>query len=220
MSPENAGAFRQTFSFDNCTGRFLSGDPERDHPLFGAARRFSCVFLSASTKDAVKLNHHLSAAGVRAYHASDTREAETLLAITNAKVLVVDIDRTFEPWAEILQKLDDSYPNMPKVVLTARDEDIWSPILSHFALDVVPKPVHLGDLLAALGYAHTVEQELNDPERIRVREARVLKAIRSGSEARPVRRSIRQLLSVMMERVIHVWWKSGGHRARKQHSRS
>jgi DNA-binding response OmpR family regulator len=158
MNQENEGAFRQTFSLDNSTGRFSKEELERV-PMFDATRRFSCVFLSTSAKDAARLNEHLSAAGIRAYHAGDTREAAILLAITSAKTLLIDIDHTSEPWLEILQKLDESYPGVPKVVLTARDESLWSMILSHFVLDVVPKPAHLGDLLDALACAHMAEQE-------------------------------------------------------------
>lgn len=121
------------------------------------SRRFCCVFLSASAQDAVRVNHYLSAAGIRAFHASDAWEAQKLLAITSAKILLIDIDRTFEPWTEILQTLDRSHRNVPKVVLTVRDEALRSPILLRFALKVVPKPVHLGSLLGALEYAHSVE---------------------------------------------------------------
>ena len=237
MNRENEGAFKQTFSLDNGTGRFLKDELERV-PLLDAARRFSCVFLSTSTKDAVRLNHHLAAAGIRAYHAGDTGEAKVLLAITSAKILLIDIDRLFEPWLEILKKLDESHPNVPKVVLTARDESIWSLILSHLALDVVPKPAHLGDLVGALDYAHSVEQELNDPERAHEREMQVLAAIRSAPQAqtskhlrpkigraivstpRSIWRSIWVRLSAMMDRVTHVWWKFACHRTRKQHSRA
>ena len=129
MKQDKEGSFKLTFSRDNRTGHFLKEEPA-PVPLLDAARRFSCVFLSTSVKDAAGLNHQLSAAGIRAYHAGDTREAEVLLAITSAKILLIDIDRTFEPWPEILQKLDESHPNVPKVVLTARGPDIWSLILS------------------------------------------------------------------------------------------
>jgi DNA-binding NarL/FixJ family response regulator len=235
MNQENEGALKQTFSLDNRTGRFLKKELERV-PMFDTARRFSCVFLSTSAKDAVRLNHHLSAAGIRAYHAGDTREAEVLLAITTAKILLIDIDRTFEPWMGILQKLEESHSNVPKVVLTARDENIWFLILSRFALDVVPKPANLGDLLGAVEHAHMVEQEINDPERARERELRVLAAVRSApqpqtskhlppkfgssivSTAHSIWLSIRGRLSAMMDKVTHVWWKSGCRRIRKQHS--
>jgi DNA-binding response OmpR family regulator len=181
MKQDNGGPFGKIFSLDNGTGRFLKDELEHV-PLLDAARRFSCVFLSTSAKDAVRLNQHLSAAGIRAYHAGDTREAEMLLAITSARILLVDIDRTIEPWPEILQKLDESHSNVPKVLLTARTKCISSLILSDFALDVVPKPAYLGDLLCALEWAHSVEQELNDPEIIRAIEMRVLVAIRSAAQ--------------------------------------
>ena len=181
MKQDNGGPLGKIFSSDNGTGRFLKDELEHV-PLLDAARRFSCVFLSTSAKDAVRLNQHLSAAGIRAYHAGDTREAEMLLAITSARILLVDIDRTIEPWPEILQKLDESHSNVPKVLLTARTKCISSLILSDFALDVVPKPAHLGDLLCALEWAHSVEQELNDPEIIRAIEMRVLVAIRSAAQ--------------------------------------
>lgn len=145
-----------------------------------AGRRFCCVFLSASVQDALRLNHHLSAAGIRAYHASDVREAQMLLAMTRAKLLLIDIDRTFEPWLEILQKLDESHPTVPKVVLTAREEALWSPTLSHLALDIVLKPVHLGDLLGALEYAHSVERNLLTRTCLRARDA-----CADGSRGRP-----------------------------------
>jgi len=235
MNQEIEGAFKQTFSLDNRTGRFLKDEPERV-PMFDAVRRFSCVFLSTSAKDAVRLNHHLSAAGIRAYHAGDKREVEILLALTSAKILLIDIDRTFEPWLEILQELDESHPNLPKVVLTARDEKIWSLILPHFAFDIVPKPAHLDDLLSALAYAHLVEQDLNDPERARERATRVMAAIRCASQAqtskhlrpkiektivstpRSIWRSVRVRLCAMMDKATHVWRKFGSHQTRKQHS--
>ncbi len=235
MKQDDEGPFRQTFSLDNSTGRFLKEEIDR-LPLFDAARRFTCVFLSASRKDAVKLNHHLLPVGIRAYNAVDTGEAKVLLAITTAKILLIDLDRMFEPSLEILKKLDESYPNVPKVVLTSRDENSWSRSLSHFVFDVVPKPVHLGDLLGALECAHLLEQELNDPEGARARERRVLVAIRCASQPRTSKhlrpkigrtivstprsiwRSIRVCLSAMMDRVTHVWWKFDYHRTRKQHA--
>src|SRR5579859_7730567 len=98
--------------------------------------RFSCVFLSTSAKDAGLLNTYLSAAGIRCHHAGETEEAKVLLAITSAKILLIDIDRTSKPWLETLQTMDDAHPGVPKVVLTARDESTWSLILARFALDV------------------------------------------------------------------------------------
>ena len=220
MRRDQEGPFKLTFSRDDRTGRFLKEEPA---PISfpDARRRFSCVFLSTSVKDAAGLNHQLSAAGIRAYHAGDTREAEVLLAITSAKILLIDIDRTFEPWPEILQKLDESHPNVPKVVVTARGPDIWFLILSlsHFVLDVVPKPAHLGDLIGALECARSVELEINDPERAREREMRVMAAIRSAAQPpRSVWHSIRVRLSAIMVKVTHVWWKFGCHRVRRQHS--
>jgi CheY-like chemotaxis protein len=146
------------------------------HPtMFHAAglpmrRRFCCVFLTASGRDAVRLNRHLSAVGIRAYHASDAQEAQMLLAITSARILLIDIDRTFDPWTEILQNLEQSHPNVPKVVLTGQDEALWFPILSHSAVDVVPKPLHLGGLLSALEHAQSIEPELSDAKLACARE--------------------------------------------------
>lgn len=155
MKRENEGPFRQTFSFDHCSGKFLREESTRA-PLFDSARRFSCVFLSTSAKDAARLNHYLSAAGIRAYHASDTTEAEVLFAITRAKILLVDIDRMFEGSQEILQRLDESHPDVSKVFLTAQNRNAWPFILSHVAF--VPKPANLGELLDALEYAHPTER--------------------------------------------------------------
>jgi CheY-like chemotaxis protein len=140
------GFFRQTFSLDSRTGRFQQ-EELGGVPLLNATRRFCCIYLSASAKDAAKLNHHLSAAGIRVYLAHDTREVEVLLAITTARILLIDIDRSIAPWLELLQTLEESHPDVPKIVLTARNESAWSLILPQFAIDVVPKPVHLGDLL-------------------------------------------------------------------------
>ena len=237
MKHNNEGFFKQTFSLDSRTGG-LRREDLGDVPLFDATRRFSCIFLSTSTKDAARLNRHLSAAGIRVYLARDTREAEALLAVTSAKILLIDIDRTIEPWLELLQTLEESHPDVPKVVLTARNESAWSLILPQFALDVVPKPVHLGDLWGALESAHSIEEEINDPERAKERISRVLATIRSASQEQaskqlrpntertiastPLRiwHSSRVRLSAMMDRVTHVWWKFACHRTRKQHSRA
>jgi DNA-binding NarL/FixJ family response regulator len=223
MKQDKVGFLKLTFSRHSHTGHFLKEEPAS---LQEAARRFSCVFLSTSVTDAAALNHQLSAAGIRAYHAGDTREAEVLLAITSAKIVLIDIDRTFEPWPEILQKLDESHPNVPKIVLTARSQEVWFIILSlsHFVLDVVPKPAHLGELIRALECARSVELELNDPERARERETRVMAAIRSTVHPpRPVWHSIRMRLSAIMVKVTHAWCKSvwckfDCHRIRRQHS--
>jgi len=171
--------------------------------------RFSCIFLSTSTKDAVLLSHYLSAAGIRCYHADEIEEAKVLLSITSSKILLIDIDRTSEPWLETLQAVDDAHPGVPKIVLTARNEHMWSLILARFALDIIPKPAHLGDLLGALEYAHSVAEEIHDPECGRQRKSRVMAAIRSAP--RPAG------LSAMMKKVTHVCWKFSRPRIRKQY---
>jgi FixJ family two-component response regulator len=235
MKHNNEGFFKQTFSLDSRTGR-LRREDFGDVPLFDATRRFSCIYLSASAKDAAKLNHHLSAAGIRVYLARDNREAEMLLAITSARILLIDIDHMIEPWLELLQTLEELHPDVPKVVLTARNESAWSLILPQFAIDVVPKPVHLGDLWGALESAHSMVEEINDPERAKERIRQVLATIRAASPdqtSKQVRpriertivpstlsswRSTQARLSAMMDRVTHVWWKLACHRTRKQHS--
>jgi DNA-binding NarL/FixJ family response regulator len=210
-----SATFKLTCTRDHRTGRFLNSEPEALRKL-GQTRRFSCVFLSTSVEDAASLNHQLSRAGIRAYHASDTHEAEILLAITAAKILLIDIDRTFEPWLELLETLDEKHPQMPKIVLTARDPHLWELILSRFALDIVPKPANLGDLFGALECAHWLELEINDPKRTRERSERVIRAIREATRnttqtrtSPPVSRwdSIRTCLSAIMVKVTHVCWK-------------
>lgn len=226
-------ALKQPCSSDNRTGRRLKDELERA-PSPDSARRFSCVFLSTSMKDADRLNHQLSAAGIRAYHAHDVRESEVLLAITSARILLIDLDQTFELWQEILQRLEESHPNVPKVVLTERNESIWSLMRRHVALDVIPKPAHLGDLFEALDHAHSVEQEINDPQHAHVRVTRVMAAVLSSPQPHgsshlcpkigttiasiPLSswRTIRARASVMMGKVSYVWWKSCCHRSRKQ----
>ena len=157
MKQVTDGPFKQTFSLNNHTGRFCKEDIA-PIPLFDSTRRFSIIFVSASARDATNLNRHLSAAGIRAYHAADAREVELLLAITRAKALLIDIDCTLEPGSAVLQALDKAHPGLPKLVLTAQDANIWSSILPRFALDIVPKPFHLGELLGALEHAHLVER--------------------------------------------------------------
>jgi DNA-binding response OmpR family regulator len=235
MNQGEDGLFRQTFSLDSRTERFQQ-EELGGVPLLNATRRFSCIYLSASAKDAAKLNHHLSAAGIRVYLAHDTREAEVLLAITSARILLIDIDRSIEPWLELLQTLEESHPDVPKVVLTARNESAWSLILPQFAIDVVPKPVHLGDLLGALESAHSMVEEINDPERATDRIRRVLATIRCAASEQTskqlyqsaeravvstrssIRRSVFVRLSAMMDKVTHGWWNFACDRTRKRHS--
>ena len=189
--------------------------------MFEAARRFSCVFLTTSAESAARLNHQLSQAAIRAYHAADRREAEVLLAITKASVLLIDLDRTFEPWLEVLQKLEETHPKVPKVVLTGRGPDVQRFILSSFALDVISTPTNLGDLFGALECAHALALEINDPKRVREREARVMAAIRAVPRPQVSHSGYRFIWggrSAIMDWVTHVWWKFGGHRSRNQHA--
>lgn len=235
MKQDNAGFFKQTFSLDSRTGRVLveeAGPVRRP----ATARRFSCVFLSTSAKDAASLNQRLSAAGIRVYLARDAREAELLLAITGAKILLIDIDRTIEPWPEILQTFDESHPGVPKIVLTGHSENAGQRMLPQFALDVVPKPACLGDLLGSLESAHSLEQALNDPQRARERIERVLARIHSTREepepehirpnvervdvSSPVSlwHAFRVRLSGMMNKAAHVWWNVVRHQTRDRRS--
>ena len=88
MKQVTDGPFKRRPSrLNNHTGRFCKEDIA-PIPLFDSTRRFSIIFVSASAaRDATNLNRHLSAAGIRAYHAADAREVELLLAITRAKSL-------------------------------------------------------------------------------------------------------------------------------------
>jgi hypothetical protein len=99
MKQYNKGAFKHTTPQNNRSGGFFKEEFERV-PLFQAARRFSCVFLSASPKDAARLNHHLSAAGIRVYHAANTDEVEMLLAITSE---VFDLKPTSERFRDFVE---------------------------------------------------------------------------------------------------------------------
>src|SRR5260370_38642346 len=92
MKPDKEGPFKVTFSRDNRTGHFLKEESE-PIPLLDATRRFSCVFLSTSVNDAAGLNHQLSAAGCRSYHAGDISGADVLLSVTWRKRWLLRIER-------------------------------------------------------------------------------------------------------------------------------
>ena len=124
-----------------------------------------------------------------------------LLAITSAKILLIDIDRTFEPWLEVLQKLEESHPKVPKVVLTGRDPDRSVtdpfPICAGCRSQASPP----GRPFRGSGVCPWLELEINDPERAREREARVMAAIRSLRSRGPRPRSLWRLIRA--RRVCH-----------------
>lgn len=180
-----------------------SGLGERRPPI----RRYSVVFFSMSVGRATKLASVLSVAGIRVHHASTLAEVRTLLKITSAGVMLIDL-RTIGPGREMLRQLPADFPDVSIVVLSRGYDQFATQLYAAGACEIVVEPARFADLLAALESAHELHQELTDPMRVQARVDAIMRAIRLAvrvdETTRGTRRTASQAAStgVLMMRVI------------------
>jgi ActR/RegA family two-component response regulator len=222
MRWNDEGIVRQIFYFDEDQ---LTGKPFKRIPLFPSKPRFACVFVSRSVVDAAKLNNITSANGIRTYHARDARQANVMVSISTAPVLLIDLDEMEEPWFDTLQDIEDSHPGVPVILLTGRSGLTRSFELSKYAFDFLLKPVNLGDLLISLEDAHWMERELNDPARVQRREEAVLAPVRADlkgwpSILRQLKAWIGERCFAMIQLVRHERHEPASLRIRKRNTRA
>jgi DNA-binding NtrC family response regulator len=114
-----------------------------------------CVFLTCFNSEfqvfAVLLGH----SGVRMHCADTLEQADFLLSVTGAKVLLSDAVFLDGTWYEAAQMLADVHSSVTLVVvLDEVEEAFWGEALHRGGCDIAPKPLRLSKLHQAIRNAH------------------------------------------------------------------
>jgi hypothetical protein len=114
-----------------------------------AATWIECVFLTSSHADVAAVARLVSASGIRIHHARTLEQADFMLLVSGAKVLLADAGAA---WSEAQDMLARVHPGT-ELVLAVAD---WSESWADAAYEVVQKPFGAEELKRTLTNAHAV----------------------------------------------------------------
>jgi len=98
--------------------------------------------------------------GIRMIRAETLEEADFLLTVTGATVMLVDIVFLDGTWKDALSMAARSHPHVPAVVVAEKiDEPFVADAVSCGALCVFWKPIHLDRLTRMIRLAHEISEE-------------------------------------------------------------
>lgn len=127
------------------------------HPIKSADPRqsgFDCVFLTSSEPQLQAVSRLLPRAGIRIHHAAILEQAEFLLGVTRATVLLTEAEFLDGTWEEAIGMLR-SHPEVALVVTSAlADEGFWVDALERGAYDLIVQPFAGEEVQRILENAH------------------------------------------------------------------
>ncbi len=127
------------------------------HPSKAADTRepgLDCVFLTSSEPQLQAVSRLLPRNGVRIHHAAILEQAEFLLGVTRATVLLTDAEFLDGTWEDAISMLK-SHPQVALVVTSAQaDERLWIDALERGAYDLIVQPFAGEEVRRILENAH------------------------------------------------------------------
>jgi DNA-binding NarL/FixJ family response regulator len=114
-----------------------------------------CVFLTCFNSEFQVFSILLGHSGVRMHCADTLEQADFLLAVTGAKVLLSDAVFLDGTWYEAAEMLADVHSSVTLVVvLDELEKTFWADCLNRGGYDLTPKPLRLNKLHQAIRNAH------------------------------------------------------------------
>jgi DNA-binding NtrC family response regulator len=114
-----------------------------------------CVFLTCFNSEFQVFTVLLGHSGVRMHCADTLEQADFLLSVTGAKVLLSDAVFLDGTWYEAGQMLADVHSSVTLVVvLDEVEEAFWADALHRGSYEMAPKPLRLSKLHQAIRNAH------------------------------------------------------------------
>lgn len=108
---------------------------------------FDCVFLSSSEREFQTVTRLLEPAAIRVHHAALLEQADFLLTITDALVLLSDMAFLDGSWTDTRQMLAKLHPRVSLVLAVEEaDEKFWIDVLEQGVYDLVLKPFSADEL--------------------------------------------------------------------------
>ena len=120
---------------------------------------FECVFLSSSERDLQTVTRLLKSLGIHVHHAALLEQAELLLTVTDALVLLSDMKFLDGSWTDAQRTLDRLHPHVALVLAVEdADEQLWIDVLEQGVYDLVLRPFSADELRRILQNAHAHAQ--------------------------------------------------------------
>jgi DNA-binding NtrC family response regulator len=127
------------------------------HPIKAAAPPgpgLDCVFLTSSEPQLESVARLLPRNGIRIHHAAMLEQAEFLLGVTRATVLLTDAEFLDGTWEDAIGLLK-SHPEVALVVTSPQaDEGFWIDALERGAYDLIVQPFAGEEVRRILENAH------------------------------------------------------------------
>jgi DNA-binding NarL/FixJ family response regulator len=119
-----------------------------------------CVFLTCFDYYFEVFSGLLRHANIRMHLAATLEQADFLLTVTDATVLLCDTAFLDGTWDKAAGMLADVHPNVALVVMMDElDKSLRGPALDHGVCHLVSKPLRMSELRQAIQLAHTEAQE-------------------------------------------------------------
>ena len=135
-----------------------SADDIRRQPVIPAepqASGIDCVFLTCFNSEFQVFAVLLRSSGIRMHCADTLEQADFLLAVTGAKVLLSDSVFLDGTWLQAAEMLADVHSSVTLVVVLDEVERMfWADALNRGGYDLASKPLRLGNLHQAIQNAH------------------------------------------------------------------
>ena len=120
-----------------------------------------CVFLTCFNSDFQVFAVLLAHSGVRMHCADTLEQADFLLSVTGAKVLLSDAVFLDGTWYEAARMLADVHSSVTLVVvLDEVEEALWRDALRRGGYDMAPKPLRLSKLHQAIRNAYNTAMSI------------------------------------------------------------
>jgi DNA-binding NtrC family response regulator len=130
---------------------FASNNPSPSRPDTSGHPRFECVLLTASRTEFETFSALAAQSGIRVHHAGRLKQADALLAETQALVLITDQRFTEGTWKQAGELIQSAHPLVSLVlVMDNSDESFWIDALEQGAYDVLVRPFFAEELRRVL----------------------------------------------------------------------
>lgn len=102
---------------------------------------FDCIFLACSEREQKLVAEIVEPAGIRVHYAATLEEADHLMAVRNATVLLAEAGSGCDKWEAAMEMLNKHHPAAALVLVSGdADEGFWIDALEKGAYDLVLKP--------------------------------------------------------------------------------
>ncbi len=121
----------------------------------GRTAEFHCIFLAGSQGEWQFVAGLMKPAGIRVHYAASVEEADRLMTLRDAAVLLADVEAPGCGWEDAMNMLNREHPTAALVLASREaDEGFWIDVLDKGAYDLIRKPFVASELRRILENAN------------------------------------------------------------------